>query len=511
MNKKPLVVFLIFFIYSSIINNSIFFQTLALAQPANSQNTSVRAHDVDVFVREYTKDKKQRERAEGQEGLEILETLDPAWNAIREKKIETVDPIALADLIDIAMRNNSKTRAAWQSIAVAQAQKKQQQSALYPQLNASFDVIMDQRNGKITNAELNDLGYDPSLTLTYLLLDFGGRSASIEQTAHMLSAANAQYDQSIQDLFLSVQKAYYNLYSAQANAESAELNLETSRIDFEAAQKRFNTGVVAKLDVVQAQADHDNAGYELVVARNNVKTAKASLAQVLGFAADTEISIMPPPKELPIEPADQDATLLIDKAMQKRPDIASSREILISKQAAIKSANSALFPKLNAEADLGYGNASTSALATAGGEKHYNYSIFLSAVWDIFDGFYNINKKREAQATANVQYENLIQAELEASTDVWTKYHNFNAAVSKFQYSKSFLASSSTSYDLSFQSYNAGLQSMLDLIQSKNNLTDARSKVIQSRQDVFVAFAELTHATGSFDVKTKEKNIVRKR
>ncbi|MCX5681983.1 MAG: TolC family protein [Candidatus Omnitrophica bacterium] len=511
MNRKSLILIFIFFICFLAPYTIFSFPSLAIAQPATSQSKTIKAHDVEALSMDCVKDKKQKERAESSQGLEILQIADPAWNAIREKKIDTVNPVALADLIDIAMRNNSKTRQSWHNIEVAQAQKKEQESALYPQANVNFDVIMEQRNGKTTSAQLNDLGYDPGLTLTYLLLDFGGRSASIEQTAHMLFSANAQYDQSIQDLFLAVQENYYNLYSAQSNAEASELNFETSKIDFDAAQKRFNAGVVAKLDVVQAQADYDNASYSLVIAKNNVVTAKASLAKTLGFAADTEIKIIPPSQELPIAPTDADATLLIDKAMQKRPDIASSREILIAKQAAIKAANSELFPKLNTEADLGYGNTTTSALSTAGGQKHYNYSIFLSAVWDMFDGFYNVNKKREAQAAADAEYESLVQDELQASVDVWTKYHNFNAAVSKFRYSKSLLASTSTSYDLSFQSYKAGLQSMLDLIQAKNDLTDARSKVIQSRQDVFVAFVDLTHATGSFDIKAEEKDMAHKR
>lgn len=497
MKKPSLILILIFFILLFIITS--IFPALILAQSANSNNASLYADQAESFAKEYAKDKKGREVFESQESLEIPGMVDPVWNAIREKKIDPAKLFTLADLTDIAMRNNPKTRGAWQNIEMAEAVKKQEESALYPKLDVTADVYMEERSGKVTTAEFNDLGFDPSLTFTYLLLDFGGRSASIEQAARMLSSSNAQYNKSIQDLFLAVQKAYYNLYSAQANEEAAKLNLETSRIDFDAAQKRFNAGVVARLDVVQAQADYDNAAYEMVTAKNNVKTAKASLAQVLGFAADTEIKIMPPSKELPIGPTDAQATLLIDKAMQKRPDIASSREILASKEAAIKAANSELFPTLSADADLEYGDGPQ--------RKQYSYSFFLSAVWEMFDGFYNLNVKREAQADAKAEYENLIQSELEASTDVWTKYHNFNAAVSKFQYSKSLLASTTTSYDLSFQSYKVGLQSMLDLIQAKNNLTDARSKVIGSRQDVFVAFVELTHATGSFDVKAEDQDI----
>lgn len=496
MKKQPLILILIFFIF--IITNIL--PISSLAQSVNSTDTSLRAGQAETLAREYAKDKQERQTVEDQQSLEIPGMADPVWNAIREKKIDPAKLFTLADLTDIAMRNNPKTRGAWQNIEMAEAVKKQEESALYPQLNATADLYMVEQDGKVTSAEFNDLGFDPSLTLTYLLLDFGGRSASIEQAARMLSSSNAQYNQSIQNLFLSVQKAYYSLYSAQANEEASKLNFETSRIDFDAAQKRFNAGVVARLDVVQAQADYDNAAYELVTAKNNVKTAKASLAQVLGFPGDTEIKIMPPSKELPIGPSDAQATLLIDKAMQKRPDIASSREILASKEAAIKAANSELFPTLSADADLEYHE-------VAKGDRQYAYSFFLSAVWDMFDGFYNLNKKREAQADAKAEYESLVESELEASTDVWTKYHNFNAAVSKFQYSKSLLASTTTSYDLSFQSYKVGLQSMLDLIQAKNNLADARSKVINSRQDVFVAFAELTHATGSFDVKAEEKDI----
>jgi outer membrane protein TolC len=49
--------------------------------------------------------------------------------------------------------------------------------------------------------------------------------------------------------------------------------------------------------------------------------------------------------------------------------------------------------------------------------------------------------------------------------------------------------------------------SILDLLQAQNKFSDASSKLIQSKQDVFVAFAELAHATGSISVQRKEDSI----
>ena len=70
----------------------------------------------------------------------------------------------------------------------------------------------------------------------------------------------------------------------------------------------------------------------------------------------------------------------------------------------------------------------------------------------------------------------------------------------KLKYSEAFLESSEESYSLASEGYKAGLKSILDLLLAQSNLADARSSLIQSKNDVLVVFAEFLHATGSLGI-----------
>ncbi|MFA5096854.1 MAG: TolC family protein, partial [Candidatus Omnitrophota bacterium] len=83
---------------------------------------------------------------------------------------------------------------------------------------------------------------------------------------------------------------------------------------------------------------------------------------------------------------------------------------------------------------------------------------------------------------------------------------NYKAAVSKLEFSKSLFETATASYELAFAGYKAGVGSILDLLQAQNKFSDAVSKLIQSKQDVFVAFAELTHATGALSAARQDGN-----
>lgn len=430
---------------------------------------------------------------------------DPAWESIQKQKSQSEKVFTLTELIDLAFKNNPQTRQAWENTRIATAVEKQAESALYPQLTISESVTREKilSNLPSVNADftkVNDLHYGPSAQLTYLLLDFGGRSSRIESTFQKVLEANSLYVQSLQDLILNVQTAYYNYYSSQSLLEAAELDVQNTKTDYEAARQKFDVGLVPQLDVLQAKSTYENSLYNLEDAKGAVKTAKANLALAIGVSAETNIEIVIPSKELPTDISEDDVSSLIDEAIQKRPNIKALRADLNSKKAASRAAFSDLLPTLNLGVDA---QQTRYKYYNSGGAKdnQRQYSGVLSVDWDIFDGFNNWNKKKQADYEANAAMDNLIQAELEASSDVWIKYYDFTTAVQKLKYSRSYYETSLTSYDLALESYKAGLKSILDLLQAQTNLSQARSRLVQSKQDVFVALAQLAHSTGTPNIK----------
>jgi outer membrane protein len=420
---------------------------------------------------------------------------DVIWESIREKGSDITQPLTLYELVGIALRNNPNTRGAWQKARAAEAKIKQAQSTSYPQLTGKMDFTKDK---VVTNREAdkkNVRDFGGLLKATYLILDFGGRSAEIEQATQLTLEANFLFNQAIQDLFLDTATGYYTYYSSKSNVEAAEADVENTRSSYEAAQVRLTAGLGVKLDVLQTKSDYENALYGLEEAKALRQSAKANLAKVLGFSADTDFEIVNPPK-LPENISQENVSDLIDAALQQRPDIAAGRANLRAKKAAVKSANSDLWPTLNVGGSMGstrYDYFGTNKASTVDNA----YMGYLSIEWDIFDGFNNLAIRREVQAEADAEREKLMQAELEASADVWTKYYNYQTSVKKRKFSEASYDSSVESYDLALEGYKAGLKNILDLIEAQRSLSGARSNLIESERDMFVSLAELIHATGT--------------
>lgn len=421
---------------------------------------------------------------------------DTSWEAIRKQKIDTSKPLTLTDLVNLALQNNPSTRQAWNSARAAQAVRAQSESALYPSAKITGDLTREDAKATMALADSDDLDLNGKLKLTYLLLDFGGRSANIKQTSALLLSANFQFNQSIQDLLLDTENAYYGLYSAKSALEAAQADLENAKTAYDAADTRYKAQLASKLDVLQSKSNYENSLFSLEGAKGQFKTAKAKLAQTIGVAADTEFDIVDPDKPLPTGLSEDDVSKLINDAMEQRPDISARRASLEAKKAAITFANSALYPTINANASA-EGNRYKYYDHAKDRDQDRTYEAYLSFDWDVFDGFDNISKRRQAEMEMEVERAKLVEDQLAASADVWTKYYNFKTALRQYGFGESLLETATTSYDMALESYNNGLKSMLDLINAQSQLSDARSKLIQTKKDLFLSLADLAHATGS--------------
>ena len=431
-----------------------------------------------------------------------IDTSNDTWLSIREQKIDSSEPLSLADVIVIALENNPGTRQAWFMAQAAEAGVKQAKSPYFPQVAVSGKAVFTKSElTKLLQTTdgyrmVETLTYMPSVDISLLLFDFGGRKATFKEAAELLIAANFEFNQSLLDLLLSVESAFYQLQSAHATLAAAEADLETALTTRDASQKKLDSGLGTKLDVLQAQSNLDQARYSLEETKGILKTAHAQLAAVLGLPADSEFSIIEVSKEVPAGITTHDISLLIDLALEQRPDIAALQANYRSKQAAVDSAKASLWPSiaLGASANGSWYHYYEPDLDN---DHENEYLGYIGVSWDIFDGFYNANKKRQAQAVASAAKAQLIQAQIAASADVWTKFYNYETAIKKLTFSEAYYSSAQEAYDLAIESYNSGLQNIIDVLQAQSNLSSARSNHIQSITDVFIAVAQLAHATGT--------------
>lgn len=423
---------------------------------------------------------------------------DANWAAARAQSNDFSKPLALSDLVDIALRNNPASRKAWNDARAAAAQVEQARGYFLPTLTGTAGGTRLGIAAEPDSFDYDRLQYGPGLQLDYLLLNFGGgRGAAVEQALQTVYAANFTFNQSIQDILLAVETAYYGLVSAQAGVEAAGASVKDAKLALDTAQERNNAGVGTVLDVLQAQAGYDQARYQLAGAKGQLTISKGRLAQSLGLPADTQVEVQSPASDIPGGLSQQDMRRLIDEALDRRPDISALRANLAAKKAAITVAGSANWPSIYLNGAL---NRDYYAVYRGDFQNNdWSYNAGLNLKWTLFDGLRTISAKRAAAAQADAARDQLAQAELAASAVVWNSYAAYETALEKNIFSLAYLNSASASYNLALDSYSNGLNSMLDVISAESRLAQARQQNITARQDAFTALANLAYAVGRLE------------
>ncbi|MFH0878096.1 MAG: TolC family protein [Lentisphaerota bacterium] len=421
---------------------------------------------------------------------------DRVWKEIRSQQQDFSRPLTLAELTDLALQNNPASRKAWSDARVAAAQVEQARGYFLPTLTATANANRFDQSADPDSFDQTYTKMGPGLQVNYLVINFGGgRKAAVDYALQTVYAADFTFNRSLQDILLSVETAYYGLISAQAGVEAASASLDETTKALEAAQDRQASGVATRLDVLQAQAGHDQSVYNLAVAKGQFKIARGNLVQVLGIPANMEIGVVTPTNDVPSELTVPDLSKLIDEALLRRPDISALRATLAAKESAVKVAGSALWPSLYVNGALNndyYSGTSGKDLQ----DSDWAYQAGLSLQWTLFDGLQTRAAKRGALAQLESTRAQLQQAELAASAEVWTRFANYETAAQKYTASSAYLQSATAAYELALDSYKSGLKSILDLLNAESQLAQARSQQIASRQDTFIALAQLAYSTG---------------
>jgi outer membrane protein len=124
----------------------------------------------------------------------------------------------LVELIDIAQRRNPSTRVAWEEARQAAIKVGMAQAAYLPILTAGALAGYERLAFPLpTNvvpagfATSNNMEVAPGASIKYLLFDFGGRAAAVDEAKQLSVSANADFTSAHQKVIYSVARAYFIL------------------------------------------------------------------------------------------------------------------------------------------------------------------------------------------------------------------------------------------------------------------------------------------------------------
>lgn len=414
---------------------------------------------------------------------------------IPESRVDVSKPIfehqgthSLASLIELGISNNPQTRNAWWHAKKALAQKGRAEAQYFPSVTANIDVAKQQTGAVLGKPMSRVENWGPSLNVTYRLFQFGTSTANAKSAACALAAANYNFNHTLQTVVCNIQKNYYNYASAVATIEARESSLKDATASFEAVQSRQQSGLARVQDVLLAKADKLQAEYELQAAQALLENCRAELALSVGVPVSKDFNIQVEFKDS--APLTAEVETLLDQALKQRSDVlAAEASAHAADWAHLKTQREAL-PAVDFMGSMG-------ALRYRHDSRwQNNYSLGIGVSWNLFNGFDTQYKALADYASAKSQKFALHQQQLQVLRDVWTEFHTFQSSVQLLNSAKALESAANESFEAIRIGYDAGLNSLLDLLSAQKTLSEARLKRIRSQAELAIHWVQLAYVSG---------------
>ena len=405
--------------------------------------------------------------------------------------------LTMADVVDLALRNNPATRFSWAQARSAADIFGASRGSYLPTVTVDVNATHAQPIGP--NGVLSQRSqYGPSVGLSYLVFDFGGRAGSVDVARQTAVAADLAHNVAVQNTILGAEQALFNYQAARTQRDAERVAVDEATASLNAAEERHRVGLATIADVLQARTARSQAQLSLESLEGAVHVAQGTLAVAMGIPANA--SFEPPVLTDSLCPdslrfISQSIDALIAAATRNRPDLQAVRAQAAAAAAQVRVARSGLFPTISLNANSGYTQTSIPNF------QGRTYSIGLGFDLPLFTGMarqYNLQSASEQVEAANARSE---QTRQQIALQVFTAYYNLQTGTERVQTAADLLASATESESVARGRYREGVGSIVDLLIAQTALADARAQNAQARWQWRAALAQLAHDVGALGLR----------
>lgn len=319
----------------------------------------------------------------------------------------------------------------------------------------------------------------------------------LSQSEKQIAQANASYLAEQQNLMLKTTNAYFSVLAAKDDLTFALAEQKTIARQLEQAQQRFEVGLIAITDVYEAQAGYDQSRSDVIAAENNVQNAKEELKEIIGpYSGElSELGeTLPLPKPVPNNIDEWNA-----KALNQNLQILVARNESEIIKENIDIQRSGHYPTLDVVGSFGL-NDTTGNLHARGDTE----SIGVQLNIPLFEGGAVNSRTREAEYQFAEAKENLIATQRAVTKEIKDSYRGVITSISQVGALKSAVKSGKSSLDATEAGFDVGTRTMVDVLSTTRNYTDAQSKYSKSRYAYILNGVRLKNAASILNVSDLE-------
>lgn len=411
----------------------------------------------------------------------------------QDQSAEIAGPLTLEDAIRIGLKNQHSLAIAQASIVSANARVTQSKSAYYPQVAPTY-TYSNQTTTQNVNGVKTTGNFESSITqfgATQLIFDMGKREENVLASKYGAKGAEFSYTDARQTVIQNITTSYYEILRRKELVRVAQASVDRAKTTLDATRAFVEAGTSPKKDILQAEADFENADVQLSVARNDVRLAMTTLKQSMSVLSSMpvitpEIKLSSPSEK----PDTTDIATYVTQAFSKRSDIKRDEANTDADRHSLKIAKINSGFQVNASVTEGF------RIDPSPGE---NRSFNTSFSYPLFDAGSARASVRQAEASLEQARRQVALTKQGIQADVETNLLTREEARLRIRSTQSALRASQENFNAAREAQKEGAGTIIDVITAQTLLVTAETNAVQALYDFYIADARFKRAIGEND------------
>jgi outer membrane protein len=370
-------------------------------------------------------------------------------------------------------------------------------SGYRPQIIASLGAGLQAVRNLLPNNTIQSATLRPwqiGVTVSQVLFNGFKTSSSVRVAEFQVLSGRESLRNAGQDVLLDAVTAYMNVTANNALYESQRTNVDVLREIQATTKRRLDAGDVTPTDTAQAEARLNRGLADLNAAEVALAISKEVYTQVIGEA---------PSRLAPASPVDRLVPTTeggaIEAANHEHPAVLGAGYDVDVAQTSIKLAESSLLPTVSVQASASRAVQTDTSLTTAATDQA---SVMGQVNVPIYDGGMAASQTRQAKEVTSQSRLVLEQVRNQSRTAVVSAWVSNEGTKIALKATESEVRAAEIALAGVQREAKGGQRTTIDVLNAQQDLTNARSRLIQAQRDRIIASYTLLSAVGRLDVHT---------
>jgi len=370
----------------------------------------------------------------------------------------------------IGLRNNPQITVGKLRALQSREFVREARSALMPQVNLSVTGVDSNPGSRIAAGYLTNPALYPraaaGATVNQLITDFGRTTNLVSSTQFQAKAEDQTALATQQDIILAVDEAFYNVLETHALLQVAEDTVRTRQTLVDQVQALTDAKLRSDLDLSFSKVDMARAKLLLLESDNNYEASLSTLSAILGYPDRQDFTAVDPEQPASTPPL-LDATQLIQKAMQMRPEVQALQHEVTSAEKFGRAEHDLWWPTVNAIGVVGQAPARDDHIPSWYGGVGVNINI------PVFNGFLYNARAKSADLETEIKRRKLQDLQDNIARDVRNSWLDTQKAYARLSVTQQLEEQANLALELAQARYKLGLSSIVEFSQAELQKTDA--------------------------------------